>query len=154
MQTTAVVESDAAMTRRTLKSVGFDDDQAQALLDLSGTAAERRELNADMAQAKTDIAELKTDVAELKTDMVQVKADLATFRAETRGEFARLDARIDGLRDEMNARFKGLEGRIDARFEGLEGRLSLMLWFMGIGLTLYTGTTISLMVLLFRGVLS
>ena len=158
MQRTTVVESDRAMTRRTLKDAGFDDEQARALIDLSGTAAERREI-------KTAVDELKQNVAILGTEM--------------QGGFARLDARVDGLRDEMNARFKGqtdelnarfkglegrlderfkgLEGRMDARFEGLgarldgvEGQIKLMIWIMGVGVTVYAGMTASLLVLLFR----
>ena len=168
MQRAAVVESDATMTRQALRDVGFDDNQAQALVDLSGTAAERREL-------RTDVTTLKTDVTTLKTDVVDLQQGLATFRTETRGEFARLDARVDGLRDEMNARFdglrdemnarfggvdarfKGLEDRmdarfdgVDARFDGMENRMKLMLWIMGIGAAVYTGTSASLLVLLYR----
>ena len=161
MERAALVESDAAMMRQGLKDVGFDDKQARVLVALSGTAAERHELKADVAVLKTDVAVLKTDIAELKTDVAGLKHGLANFRTETRGEFARLDARIDGLRDEMNARFSGLRDElnarfaaVDARFDGLEGRMKLMLWFMGVGLTLYTGTTISLMILLYRGVLA
>ena len=182
MQRAPVVESDATMTRQALRNVGFDDNQAQALVDLSGTSAERREL--------------KADVTTLKTDVVDLQQGLATFRTETRGEFARLDARFDGLRDEMNAkfdglrdemnarfggvdaqfggvdarfggvdaRFKGLEDRMDARFDGMdarfdgmdarfdgmESRMKLMLWIMGIGAAVYTGTSASLLVLLYR----
>ena len=168
MPRTAVVESDGSMTRRTLKDAGFDDDQAQALVDLTGTAAERRELKADVVGLKQDVVGLKQDVVNLRTEM--------------RGGFARLDARVDGLRDEMTARFKGLEGRVDAKFEGLEGRvdarfesmdakfdglegrvdarfdgmegrMKLMLWMMGSGLTFYVGTTVALLVLLYRSLL-
>ena len=154
MQRAAVVESDAKMTRQTLKDVGFDDNQAQALVDLSGTVAERREL-------KADVTTLKADVTTLKADVVDLQQGLATFRTETRGEFARLDARLDGLRDEMNARFRGLRdemnarfGGMDARFDGMESRMKLMLWIMGIGATVYTGTTVSLIVLLYRVVVA
>ncbi len=161
MQRAAVVESDATMTRQALRDVGFDDNQAQALVDLSGTAAERREL-------KADVTTLKADVAVLKTDVTELKHGLANFRTETRGEFARLDTRVDSLRDEMNARFggvdarfKGLEDRmdarfdgVDARFDGMESRMKLMLWIMGIGATVYTGTTVSLIFLLYRVVVA
>ena len=164
MPRTAVVESDGSMTRRTLKDAGFDDDQAQALVDLTGTAAERRKL-------KANVVGLRQDVVGLKQDVVEVKQDVVNLRTEMRGGFARLDARVDGLRDEMTARFKGLEGRVDARFEsmdakfdglegrvdarfdGMEGRMKLMLWMMGSGLTFYVGTTVALLVLLYRSLL-
>ena len=150
MPRTAVVQSDASMTRRTLKDAGFDEDQAQALIDLTGTAAERRAL-------KADVVELKQNVVNLRTEM--------------QGGFARLDARVDGLRDEMTARFEGLEGRMDARFEGMdakfdglegrmdarfegmEGRMKFMMWMMGTSLTFYMGTTVALVVLLYRSLL-
>ena len=182
MPRTAVVESDGSMTRRTLKDAGFDDDQAQALVDLTGTAAERRELKANVVGLKQDVVGLKQDVVGLKQDVVEVKQDVVNLRTEMRGGFARLDARVDGLRDEMTARFKGLEGRVDAKFEGLEGRvdarfesmdakfdglegrvdarfdgmegrMKLMLWMMGSGLTFYVGTTVALLVLLYRSLL-
>ena len=175
MPRTAVVESDGSMTRRTLKDAGFDDDQAQALVDLTGTAAERRKL-------KANVVGLRQDVVGLKQDVVGLKQDVVNLRTEMRGGFARLDARVDGLRDEMTARFKGLEGRVDAKFEGLEGRvdarfesmdakfdglegrvdarfdgmegrMKLMLWMMGSGLTFYVGTTVALLVLLYRSLL-
>ena len=125
------------------------------------------------AVTRGELAELRT---EMRSGFATIHGRTDGLRDETNARFEGLrdevnarfeglrdemNARFEGLRDEMNARFEGLEGRLNARFEGLrdemnarfeglEGRLKLMLWFMGVGLTLYTGTTVSLMILLFR----
>jgi len=186
-----VVESDMALTRRSLKEAGFDDRQAQALVDVSGPAAERRTLQADVAELKRDVASLNERFDDLRDEFVSFRAEmredraafraemredraafraemqgqLVAFRAEMQGQIAELrtetqgqiaelrtetQGRIAELRTEMRTEFAKVHGRID----GLEGQLKLMLWFMGIGLTLYTGTTISLMILLFRSMLT
>ena len=159
MQETAVVESDNAMTRRRLKEAGFGDEQVQALVDATG--ADRRALGADMAG--------------LKASGERVKSEIALLRTEVRGEIAEVHTRIDGLRDEVNARFDGVRDEMNARFEkvdvrfdgtkdemnarfdevdakfaGVDRQLKVVMWFLGVGLTLYAGTTVSLMMLLFR----
>ena len=153
-----VVESDLAATRRSLTEAGFDDRQAQTLVDVTGTAAQQRTLQADVAGLKNEVAlrnervdglrgEFKAFrgeiVARLEASEERVKNEIGELRAETQNDIAE-------LRTEMRSGFAAVHGRIDS----LEERLKLMLWFLGIGLTLYTGTTISLMVLLFRNVLS
>ena len=114
------------------------------------------------AVTRGELAELRT---EMRSGFATIHGRTDGLRDETNARFEGLreemNARFEGLREEMNARMEGLEGRLNAkfeglrdemnaRFEGLEGRLKLMLWFMGVGLTLYTGTTVSLMILLFR----
>ncbi len=230
MQST-VVESHMASTRRSLKESGFDDRQAQALVEMIGTAAERRVLLADVAELKHDVAELKHDVAllnerfdglrgeivarieaseervkneiasvrseaaafraEVQGDMVELRTEtqgsIAELRAETQGSIAELRTEMQGsiaelrtemqgsiaelrtemrssiaeLRTEMRSSIAELRtetqrdiAMLAGRIDGLDGRLKLVLWFMGIGLTLYTGTTISLMILLFRNALA
>ena len=148
MQETAVVESDNAMTRRRLKEAGFGDEQVQALVDVTG--AERRALSADMAGLKASEERVKSEIALLR-------ADSGAFRTEMRGEIAGVHTRIDGLRAEMNARFEKVDVRFDgfrdemnARFDGFDSRLKLIVWFAGVGVTLYVGTTVSLVMILFR----
>ena len=148
MQETAVVESDNAMTRRRLKEAGFGDEQVQALVDVTG--AERRALGADMAGLEASEERVKSEIALLR-------ADSGAFRTEMRGEIAGVHTRIDGLRAEMNARFAGVRDemnarfeRVDAKFDGLDSRLKLVVWFVGVGVTVYVGTTVSLVMILFR----
>ena len=158
-ETAAVVESDNAMTRRRLKEAGFGDEQVQALVDVTG--AERRALSADMAGLKASGERVKSEIALLR-------ADSGAFRTEMRGEIAGVHTRIDGLRAEMNARFAGVRDemnarfdgardemnarfeRVDAKFDGLDSRLKLIVWFVGVGVTVYVGTTVSLVMILFR----
>ena len=170
MQETTVVESSNAMTRRRLKEAGFGDEQVQALVDVTG--AERRALSADMAG-------LKASGERVKGEIGQVRTEIALLRTEVRGEIAAVHTRIDGLRDEVNARFDGVRDemnarfdgvqdemnarfeRVDARFDGVKDemtarfagvdrQLKVTLWFLGVGLTLYAGTTVSLMMILLR----
>ena len=147
-EATGVVESDNAMTRRRLKEAGFGDEQVQALVDVTG--AERRALSADMAGLKASEERVKSEIALLRTES-------GAFRTEMRGELAAVHTRIDGLRNEVNARFDGVRDemnarfeRVDAKFDGLDSRLKLILWFMGVGVTLCAGTTVSLVMILFR----
>ena len=147
-EATGVVESDNAMTRRRLKEAGFGDEQVQALVDVTG--AERRALSADMAGLKASEERVKGEIALLRTES-------GAFRTEMRGDLAAVHTRIDGLRNEVNARFDGVRDemnarfeRVDAKFDGLDSRLKLILWFMGVGVTLYAGTTVSLVMILFR----
>ncbi len=86
-----------------------------------------------------------------------LRTESGAFHTEMRGELAAVHTRIDGLRNEVNARFDGVRDemnarfeRVDAKFDGLDSRLKLILWFMGVGVTLYAGTTVSLVMILFR----
>ena len=177
MQETAVVESGSTMTRRRLKEAGFGDEQVQALVDVTG--AERRARSADMAglkasgervegeivllrtEARGDIATVHTRIDGLRDE---VNARFDGFRDEMNARFEKVDVRFDGLRDEMNARFEKVDVRfdgfkdemnarfdeVDAKFAGVDRQLKVVMWFLGVGLTLYAGTTVSLMMLLFR----
>ena len=140
-EATGVVESDNAMTRRRLKEAGFGDEQVQALVDVTG--AERRALSADMAGLKASEERVKGEIALLR-------AEAGASRTEIRGELTAVHTRIDGFRDEVNARFDGFRDEMNARFAGVDRQLKVVMWFLGVGLTLYTGTTVSLMILLFR----
>ncbi len=152
MKATGVVESDNAMTRRRLKEAGFGDEQVQALVDVTG--AEQRALSADMAglkaseeRVKGEIALLRADTGGLRTEM---RSELAAVHTRIDGLRDEVNARFDGLRDEANARFDGVRDEMNARFAGVDRQLKVVMWFLGAGLTLYAGTTVSLMILLFR----
>ena len=176
-ETAAVVESDSIMTKRRLKEAGFGDEQVQALVDVTG--AERHALSADMAglkaseeRVKGEIALLRTESGAFRTEMRgeiaavhtridglrdEVNARFDGVRNEVNARFDRVDAKFDGVRDQMNARFDGVKDEmnakfdeVDARFAGVDRQLKIVMWFLGAGLTLYTGTTVSLMILLFR----
>lgn len=156
MLETAVVDSGEAMTRRRLKEAGFGDEQVQALVEVTGAdRAFRVEMQREMAAVHSAVDGLRSEInTRFDGARDEVNARFAGARDEVNARFAGVDARFDGLRAEMNARFEGFRGEVNARFDGLDGRLRLILWFMGVGLTLYTGTTVSLMILLFRDLLS
>ncbi len=174
MQGTAVVDSGEAMTRRRLREAGFGDEQVQTLVEVTGAdRAFRIEMQREVAAVHSAVDGLRSEFStRFDGARDEVNARFAGARDEVNARFegvnarfdgvnARFDsardefnARFDGARDEMNARFEGFRGEVNARFDGLDGRLRLILWFMGVGLTLYTGTTVSLMILLFRDLLS
>lgn len=133
-EATGVVESDNAMTKRRLKEAGFGDEQVQALVDVTG--AERRALSADMAG--------------LKASEERVKGEIAAVHTRIDGLRDEVNARFAGLRNEVNARFDGVRDDMNARFAGVDRQLKVVMWFLGAGLTLYAGTTVSLVLLLFR----
>ena len=174
MRERAVVESGSIMTRRRLKEAGFGDEQVQALVDVTG--AERRALSADMAGLKASGERVKSEIALLRTEVRGEIAGVHTridgLRDEVNARFDgvrdEMNARFDGVRDEMNARFDGVQDEMNARFErvdarfdgvkdemnarfaGVDRQLKVTLWFLGVGLTLYAGTTVSLMMILLR----
>ena len=170
MQETAVVESGSTMARRRLKEAGFGDEQVQALVEVTG--AERRARSADMAGLKASGERVEGEIVLLRTEargeIATVHTRIDGLRDEVNAKFDRVDARFDGLRDEMNARFEKvdvrfdgvreemnarfdrIDAKFDAKFDGLDSRLKLMLWFMGVGVTFYTATTVSLVMILFR----
>ena len=162
-EATGVVESDNAMTRRRLKEAGFGDEQVQALVDVTG--AERRALSADMAGLKASEERVKGEIVAVHTRIDglrdEVNARFAGLRNEVNARFDRVEARFDGARDEMNAKFDGARDEMNAKFDGVrddmsarfagvDRQLKVVMWFLGAGLTLYAGTTVSLVLLLFR----
>ena len=156
MQGSAVVDSGDAMTRRRLKEAGFGDEQIQALVEATGgDRAFRLKTQRQIAAVHSAVDGLRSEF-NTRFDGVRDEANarFAGARDEVNARFDGVNARFDGFRDEMNARFEGFRGEVNARFDGLDGRLRLILSFMGAGLTLYTGTTVSLMILLFRDLVS
>ena len=170
------VESGAASTKwkRRLKESGFDDEQAQAVLDVTGAGEDRSEVAKDVAELSQDVTALKLQatatedrfvsfrdeiVARSEASEERVKGDIATLRGEIatlRGEIATLRGEIENLRTEFHGEIENLRTELRGEIEKLgavmEARFKLIVWLLGAGLTLYTGTTISLMVFLFRSV--
>ena len=163
------VESGAASTKwkRRLKESGFDDEQAQAVLDVTGAGEDRSEVAKDVAELSQDVTALKLQatatedrfvsfrdeiVARSEASEERVKGEIATLR----GEIATLRGEIENLRTEFHGEIENLRTELRGEIEKLgavmEARFKLIVWLLGAGLTLYTGTTISLMVFLFRSV--
>lgn len=53
-------------------------------------------------------------------------------------------------RDEVNDGFDGLEDEFRAGFDRLSRRLTIMIWYLGVHVAFYAGTTVFLVILLFR----
>ena len=139
-------------------------------------SADMAGLKASVERVKSEIALLRTESGsfrnEMRSEIAAVHTRIDGLRDEVGARFARVDARFDGVRDEMNARVDGvreemnarfdgvreemnarfdrIDAKFDAKFDGLDSRLKLMLWFMGVGVTFYTATTVSLVMILFR----
>ncbi len=142
----ADLTKDVAVLKRQADSLNerFDSfrDEIVARLD----ASEER----IKSQVQELRSELRGEIAELRSEL---RGEIAGVRSEVRGEIAELRNGIAELRAVTDARFDGLREEMNARFESVEARLRIFAWLIGIGLTLYTATTVSLMVLLFRAVL-
>ncbi|MXW01237.1 MAG: hypothetical protein F4X59_06800 [Holophagales bacterium] len=167
--------------KRRLREAGFDDEQVQRVFDVTRADEQRRSHDDDGAELKQDVALLKqqmvslddgfvsfrdgivarleaseervkSEIAGVRSEMALLRTDLHGEIADVRGEGATLRGEVAELRTELRVGLDGLKGEWNARFESLEKRMVLIVWLMGVGLTLYTGTTVSLMVLLFRNV--
>ena len=92
---------------RNLKAVGFEEPQADAIVDTLGdafsdtiaTKSDIAEVQADIARlevsTKSDIARLevstKSDIAEVQSDIAEVQADIARLEVSTKSDIARLE---------------------------------------------------------------
>ena len=173
----AAVESGPASAnwKLRLKESGFDDEQAQAVLEVTGAGEDRRELADDVAELSQGVAALKLRatatedrfdsfrdeiVARIEAAEERVKAEIATLGTELRGENRELRTELRGeianVRTELHGEIANLRtelrGEIAKLGAVMDARFKLIVWLLGAGLTLYTGTTISLMILLFRSV--
>ena len=110
MRRTAV-ECEAASTnwKLRLKESGFDDEQAQAVLEVTGAGEERREGADDVAELSQEVTALKLRatatedrfdhfrdeiVARIEASEERVKGDIATLGTELRGDIATLGTEL------------------------------------------------------------
>lgn len=121
-------------------------------------------LEASEERVKGEIAAFRSEVDGRFAGIDSKFAGIDSRFASIDSKFASIDgkfASIDGKFEIVDIRFKAvmneiaaLRGEVTTANESLEARLKLIVWLVGAGLTLYTGTTISLMVLLFRSVVA
>ncbi len=83
----AAITFDTRKAVRNLKAVGFEEPQADAIVDTLGDAfTDTVATKADIAEVKADIAEVKVgvkaDIAEVKADIVGVKAELKAMATQ------------------------------------------------------------------------
>ena len=88
----ATITFDTLKASRNLKAAGFDEPQADAIIDTFGDAF------SDTVATKTDIAEVKADIAKLegftKAEIAEVKADIAKLAVANKAEIANLKAEM------------------------------------------------------------
>jgi len=118
-----------------LKQVGFEEAQAEAVVNtmgeaLGGNVATKADLTEVRAALEADIATVKAD---LTADVAAVKADLEQLRTETKADLAavqaKLEADIAGVRTEMAEQFTALYKQ---------------LWIMAVGIVGLTVTLVKL----------
>lgn len=109
------------------------------MLEVTGSGTGQRSLEGDVADLKEAVT-----VLQQQTAVVDGRFEVVDSKFEV------VDVRFKAVMDEIAA----LRAEMVAGHTSLEARLKLIVWLMGAGLTLYTGTTISLMVLLFQSVVA
>ena len=118
-----------------LKQVGFEEAQAEAVVNtmgeaLGGNVATKADLTEVRAALEADVAAVKAD---LTADVAAVKADLEQLRTETKADLAavqaKLEADIAGVRTEMAEQFTALYKQ---------------LWLMAVGIVGLTVTLVKL----------
>lgn len=89
---------DILRTTRRLRDAGFDEGQAEAIVEgmRDAATADRAETatKADVATVKADVDALKSDVAAVKADVDALKADVATVKSDVAA--LRVEIRIIG----------------------------------------------------------
>jgi len=89
---------------------------------------EVREVRAPVWEAETPwmVAYLREDIQDLRNEVREV-------RRLTIESYEKLDAKIDGLRQDIDARIEGLRQDIDAKIEGLNRKMDVQLrWIIGV----------------------
>ncbi len=159
------VESVAESARRRLLEAGFDDEQARAVIEVTSTSGEWLTLRTDLAELRRDVTVLKQDVAVLKQQTASLNERFDSFRDEVaarieasegrvKNEIASVRGEIATLCTEIRGHVEALRLEAKATAKGQDDRTKLIVWLLGAGLTLYTGTVVSLMFLLFRSVVA
>ena len=118
-----------------LKQVGFEEAQAEAVVNTMGEALGGNvATKADLTEVRTALeADMTAMKAALETDIAAVKADLEQLRTETKADLAavqaKLEADIGGVRTEMAEQFTALYKQ---------------LWLMAVGIVGLTVTLVKL----------
>ena len=176
MQSTAVQWNEV---RRSLEEVGFEPNQAEALVDMVRKREQRLATKDDMAVLNVDVSTVDALRQEVRDRHESLRQELhARIDALDSSVNARIDAldssvnaRIDALDSSVNARIDALDsnlsgrmetlsstlnGRMDAlegsltgRMDGLEGQLTTIKWFLGAMLAMMTPAAAALVRLAF-----
>ena len=165
MQSTAVQWNEV---RRSLEEVGFEPNQAEALVDMVRTREQRLATKDDMAVLKVDVSTLDALRQEVRDRHGSLRQELhARIDALDSSVNARIDAldrklsgrmdtlsstlngRMDALEGGLTGRMDALEGSLTGRMDGLEGQLTTIKWFLGAMLGVMTPAAVALVRLAF-----
>ena len=172
MQSTAVQWNEV---RRSLEEVGFEPNQAEALIDMVKKREQRLATKDDMAVLNVDVSTvdaLRQEVRDRHESLRQelharidaldssVNARIDTLDSSVHARIDALDSKLSGrmetlsstLNGRMDALENGLSGRMDGlsgRMDGLEGQLTTIKWFLGAMLAMMTPAAAALVRLAF-----
>ncbi len=139
--------------RRSLEEVGFEPNQAEALVDMVRKREQR-------LATKDDMAVLNVDVSTVDALRQEVRDRHESLRQELHARIDALDSKLSGrmetlsstLNGRMDALESGLSGRMDGlsgRMDGLAGQLTTIKWFLGAMLAMMTPAAAALVRLAF-----
>ena len=165
MQSTAVQWNEV---RRSLEQVGFEPNQAEALVDMVREREQRLATKDDMAVLNVDVSTveaLRQEVRDRHEGLRQelharidalnssVNARIDALDSSVNGRIDALDSNLSGrmetLSSTLNGRMDALEGSLTGRMDGLEGQLTTIKWFLGAMLAMMTPAAAALVRLAF-----
>ena len=165
MQTAAVQWNEV---RRSLEEVGFEPNQAEALVDMVREREQRLATKDDMAVLNVDVSTVEALRQEVRDRHEGLRQELhARIDALNSSVNARIDAldsnlssrmetlsstlngRMDALEGGFTGRMDALEGSLTGRMDGLEGQLTTIKWFLGAMLAMMTPAAAALVRLAF-----
>ena len=165
MQSTAVQWNEV---RRSLEEVGFEPNQAEALVDMVKRREQRLATKDDMAVLNVDVSTvdaLRQEVRDRHEGLSQelharidaldssVNARIDALDSSVNARIDALDSNLSGrmetLSSTLNGRMDALEGSLTGRMDGLEGQLTTIKWFLGAMLAMMTPAAAALVRLAF-----
>ena len=146
--------------RRSLEEVGFEPNQAEALVDMVRKREQRLATKDDMAVLNVDVSTvdaLRQEVRDRHESLRQelhARIDALDSKLSGRMETlsSTLNGRMDALESGLSGRMDGLSGRMDGlsgRMDGLAGQLTTIKWFLGAMLAMMTPAAAALVRLAF-----
>ncbi len=132
-----------------LKQVGFEEAQAEAVVNtmgeaLGGNVATKADLTEVRAALEADIATVKAD---LTADVAAVKADIEQLRLTTQADLASVKADIEQLRSETKADLATMRTDMETLRADMAEQFAVLykqLWIVAVGIVGLTVTLVKL----------
>ena len=120
---------------RNLKAVGFEEPQADAIVDTLGDAF------SDTIATKSDIAEVQSDIAGVQSNIAGVQSDIARLEVSTKSDIAEVQSDIAGVQSDIarlevstKSDIARLEVSTKAGIADLKADMFRALWIQGAAL--------------------